>query len=87
MIPENNFCRVFELPPRYPHDYCFGSNQPVMMWMVDWFNPWPEHRENDTWEEVKAELIPWLQQKRYVERGKQYLVLTDFGEAFTFEGE
>ena len=35
----NNFCRVFELPTGYPTGYCFGGGKPVMMLMVDWFNP------------------------------------------------
>ena len=37
----NNFCRVFELPERYPTGYCFGGGHPVNFQMVDWFNPVP----------------------------------------------
>ena len=35
----NNFCRVFEIPERYPNEYCFGGGIPVNFEMVDWFNP------------------------------------------------
>lgn len=35
----NNFCRVFELPEKYPNDYCFGGGHPVNFQMVDWFQP------------------------------------------------
>lgn len=38
----NNFCRVFELPERFPSDFCFGGGIPVNFQMVDWFNPVPE---------------------------------------------
>lgn len=37
----NNFCRVFELPQKFPTDYCFGGGIPVNFQMVDWFNPVP----------------------------------------------
>jgi len=35
----NNFCRVFELPEKFPNDYCFGGGHQVNFQMVDWFNP------------------------------------------------
>ena len=35
----NNFCRVFELPNKFPNTYCFGGGVPVGFKMVDWFNP------------------------------------------------
>lgn len=37
----NNFCRVFELPERYPINYCFEGGYPVVFQMIDWFNPIP----------------------------------------------
>lgn len=37
----NNFCRVFEIPKRYPAGFCF-SGIDVNFIMVDWFNPVPE---------------------------------------------
>lgn len=38
---ENNFCRVFMLPAKFPSDFCFGGGWPVEFRMVDWFNPVP----------------------------------------------
>lgn len=35
----NNFCWVFELPDKFPNDYCFDGGIPVLWQMVDWFNP------------------------------------------------
>ena len=32
------------------------------------------------------ELIPWLQKKRYIKPDREYLVITNFGAAFTFKG-
>lgn len=37
--PWNNFCRVFELPEKFPSGHCFGGGLPVTMKMVDWFYP------------------------------------------------
>ena len=35
----NNFCRVFELPAKFPSGFCFGGGIPATFLMVDWFNP------------------------------------------------
>ena len=35
----NNFCWVFELPEKFPSDYCFDGGHPVNFQMVDWFCP------------------------------------------------
>ena len=35
----NNFCRVFELPEKYPDGYCFNGGHIVEFKLVDWFNP------------------------------------------------
>lgn len=88
---ETNFCRVFVLPSEFPNQYCFGGGVLVGMRMVDWFNPWPKELStgelvDKKWEEVKSELTEWLLRKVYIRPGVQYLVLTDFGEAFTFVG-
>lgn len=37
--PWNNFCRVFELPEKFPTDYCFSGGNPVNFKLVDWFSP------------------------------------------------
>ena len=87
---DNNFCRVFELPERYPEGFCFGGGRPVQMQMVDWFRPWPiEGRPfggvaPETWGEVVEMLRPWLMQKNYVKPGRRYILVTDFGEALVF---
>lgn len=44
--PWNNFCRVFELPTRYPTGYCFNGGKPSSFLMVDWFNPVPDIRQS-----------------------------------------
>lgn len=95
--PKNNFCRVFELPTEYPKGYCFGGGLPVTMKMVDWFNPWPDpvmfklagkpELIPNTWEDVKAMLIPQLKKKIYVKPGRTYVLITDFGESFIFGKE
>jgi hypothetical protein len=85
---ENNFCRVFELPNTYPQAYCFGGGQPVNFQMVDWFNPIPDDDIYDgkikKWKEYKDMLKEFLAIKTYVRPGRQYLLITDFGESFIF---
>jgi len=86
---ETNFCRVFELPLEYPEGFCFDGSKPVVMQMVDWFNPWPSYYDTDepeTWEEVVVLLRLWLEEKCYVRPGRTYILITDFGESFVFGG-
>lgn len=56
----NNFCRVFEMPPEFPNDFCFGGGQPVMFQQVDWFNPisgLPQPAvDKETWKENVGEI-------------------------------
>ena len=84
---EKNFCRVFELPDRYPEGFCFGVGKPVMMLMVDWFNPWPDNPDLKTWDDVTKLLLPFLRKKVYVKPGKRYILITDFGASLVFEKE
>jgi len=35
----NNFCRVFELPAKFPSGFCFGGGIHATFLMVDWFKP------------------------------------------------
>ena len=89
-----NFCRVFELPAAFPSDFCFGGGIPVTLRMVDWFNPIPNpdipmlgSDYPATWEECESMMRDWLSQKMYVKPGRTYLVITDFGKAFTLVRE
>lgn len=82
-----NFCRVFELPDRYPEGYCFSGGKPVTMLMVDWFNPWPDNPKLKTWEDVTKLLLPFLRSKIYVKPNKRYILITDFGASLIFEKE
>lgn len=77
-----NFCRVFELPLKYPNDYCFSGGIPVELKMVDWFNPFPEVTI-DTLLQVDTELLykvigSFVLNKNYIVRGRWYLVIFDF---------
>lgn len=85
---DNNFGRVFELPEHYPEGFCFHGGKPVLMRMVDWFNPWPDESvvENppETWQEVVDTLKPFLMQKIYVKPWRRYILITDFGESLIF---
>lgn len=82
-----NFCRVFEMPVRYPSGFCFRGGQVVPFIMVDWFNPIPRSAFAsdlpETWEACESMLRDFVAQKQYVKPGRTYLVVTDFGEAFT----
>lgn len=84
----NNFCRVFELPEKYPSGFCFGRGRPVSFQMVDWFQPIPVDDIYDDnvkdWAEYELMLKDFLRDKRYVKPGRQYLLITDFGQAFMF---
>jgi len=78
-----NFCRVFELPDKYPSAFCFSGGVDVTLQIVDWFNPVMED-DARSWTDIKDSLVDFLQCKPYVIVGKKYLVLTDFDEAFVF---
>ena len=89
MITEkNNFCRVFELPNTYPQAFCFGDGHPVTFQLVDWFQPIPTGDIlSDTikpWGEYVYSLTVFLKNKDYMKVGKQYLLITDFGESMLF---
>jgi len=39
VTPWDNFCRIFELPGRFPSGYCFGGGHPCNFQLIDWFYP------------------------------------------------
>jgi len=84
----NNFCRIFELPEEYPKGYCFGGGHAVVFKMVDWFYPIPqEDIDNNVvkpWEEYVVLLKDFLKDKNYVQSGRQYILITSFGESMLF---
>lgn len=93
-IPSHkNFCRVFELPLDYPHDFCFGGGHTVAFRMVDWFEPIPMediHNSEDgyfDWDYYVPKLKEFLKVKNYIRPTRQYIAITDFGESFIFTGE
>lgn len=84
-----NMCRVFELPERFPSDYCFGGGHDVTFKMVDWYNPIPpittdldrELLADMTWNDIKQFNIAEIK-KQYFKKDRGFLVITAFGEAF-----
>lgn len=101
--PWNNFCRIFELPEKYPTSFCFGGGYPVEFQLIDWFYPTEGSQagvSKEVWgklvgpveeqnieidhEELKAELVPFLQEKQYTKKGRTYLFMADFGMTFLF---
>ena len=56
----NNFCRVFEIPRKYPTGYLFGGGKSVNFLMIDWFNPVPGVSKpavtKDVWREKVGEI-------------------------------
>lgn len=92
---DNNFCRIYALPKVLSHGYCFGGHIEQTFAMVDWLNPVhifpPESNAMHTKYPVTISLqllhdnlIDFLLAKPYVKLGVMYLVLCDFGAAFTF---
>ena len=92
----DDLVRVYELLEQTPGGYRFGGPMPVSFDEVDWFQALPTsvqipsmgdlpdpRTEPDRWQE---ELLPWLQEKRYVKPGKRYLVLC-LHRSFVFTGE
>ena len=82
---ETNFCRIFELPERFPSGYCFGGGKSCTFQMVDWFNPCTEKTVDH--DELKESLVDFLSTKNYVKDGKKYLFLSDFGMSFVFDNK
>ncbi len=62
----NNFCRVFELPEKYPKDYCFNGGYPVSFQMVDWFNPVPGIGQPAVSKEVWREKVGKIETKEII---------------------
>ncbi len=90
---DQNFCRVFAIPTDMPNDFCFGGGQLVPFRQVDWFQPIPNEliASNldmgiDDNESLRVALLSFLADKNYVEPGRRYLVLCDWGYCFVFEG-
>jgi len=87
---DDNFLRVFELPLYLPTDYCMQGGINTSFTLVDWFQPFPVLATGESHvvehDEAVAQIADFIRQKKYVKPGKKYLVLTDFGCAFTFKG-
>lgn len=86
---ENNFCRVFELPIKYPEDFLFDGPKPVRFFMIDWFNPIPRNDIDQSklknWSEYEEMLKNFLGIKVYLKPNVKYLLITDFGKSFIFK--
>jgi len=82
---EDNFCRVFELPEKYPSDYCFQGGHPVTIKMIDWFNPVQPGNEWSV--ETGESLCDFVLRKGYIKPGRKYLILTDFNIALVVTGK
>ena len=80
----NNFCRVFQLPTKYPEGYCFGGGLPTTFVMVDWFNPvtgLPQWgiSENNYYKLIKiGELVDDGSHTKEVDSNELQKSLTDF---------
>lgn len=48
--------------------------------------PIAEHAKEIDIDEFAAQLVPFLEEKRYAKPGREYLVLCDFGAAIRFRG-
>lgn len=85
----NNFCRIFEMPQRYPDGYCFGGKSyPAEFRMVDFFNPIPPDEVDGKlrdWGEYERLLKLEVLQRPYIKRGFKYLMATEFGAAIIIE--
>lgn len=85
---KTNFMRIFELPIEYPRGFCHSGGKPVVFVMVDWFNPYPEPHllpkrlSLEEAETLRNEIRDFIRSKNYFVKGHQYLVVTDYGDAF-----
>ncbi len=84
---ENNFCRVFQVPPEYPSGFCFGGGIPTNFQMVDWFNPVCSDEIGGPLSEIcdVPKLTSFIQKKSYAEHGGKLLVMCDFGVVFVVD--
>lgn len=94
----NNFIRIFQLPNEFPSDFCFQGGHPVLIILVDWFNPfdpqdfWGDKiKEFDSTEEWYLshlkELKDYIKKKTYFNPEYTYMALTDYGDAFVINPE
>jgi len=89
----NNFCQIFELPKKWPTDFCFNGGNKCQILQVDWFNPIPVDDLPEfggtlkPWSEYVNSLVEFVKAKPYIRSGYQYLILTNFGKCEVFTGK
>lgn len=64
--------RVFEMPPSFSGDYCFGGGISTTFLMVDWFR---DDRGMMAGETGRSEIAEFIKGKRYFKADRAYLVL------------
>nr|WP_061246627.1 hypothetical protein [Leptospira interrogans] len=86
---ETNFCRLFLLPEKYPEGFLFGGSKPVIFALTDWFNPVSitaiSKDEPIDWKSQTESLKEFIRNKSYIQKGRKYLLLTDFDEAIVID--
>jgi len=93
-----NFLRIFRLPTQYPSGYCFGGGHPVKIQLVDWYNAVEPSKLWETpsieydaasveYEQFIVKHKQYITQKAYFKETSDYLVITDYGDAFLVNPE
>lgn len=87
---KTDFMRVFAIPAELPTDFCFQGGIPVMITMVDWFNPLGgtlssaeiKTLDDKQTTELVNSLTQFVKAKMYYYKHRTYLAITDFGLTF-----
>lgn len=94
IAPLKNFARIYQLPleKEYPEGFCWGGGLDVTMKMIDFFNPVPSvssmpEVKDWTIEDLKSKLIGFLTKKKYLDKSRRYLFVSEFGMCFMFNSE
>jgi len=86
---DTNFCRIFELPDKYPEGFLFSGAKPVTFLLMDWFYPIPSEdirgKKVKPWAYYAERLKTFIQGKLYARPGKTYLLITNFGKSLIIE--
>ena len=89
ITPEQNICRVFEMPEEYPPDYYKKGGSATISRLVTVFEPMPKEHIGTallkSWEEYYLPIIrDFLEESSRLITGKRYVGITDFNKSFVF---
>jgi hypothetical protein len=88
VLSDQNFVRIFVLPPGFSGDFCFQGPIPTTFGMVDWFYPhdqfshFPIVLEGEDLDAHRKSMREFIKLKPYYNPKYKYIAITEYGDAF-----